>query len=555
MRHQNYLKRINRDNVSENIGEGSRIHANSLRHADEAPDSLLALQSEIGNAAVVQMLRRAGHSEVQGDTEPEPLRTKSAGIEQPVAQRSARETPDALPSGENLEESSWQIPFAKKSKGLSSDARKAIENAVDAAVREGLKAAAEGRPVPDINVVGYGNGSRLPGRGSQAEETGKERASAVETKFRDSLKERKNTLAPTVAPDHFSFDSRAASRDDPHPATRDEGRLAHINLRESNQSVLGDEGKDAVAKFVHAIWLGPEMDAYLESKKSGKSGGGLSGTARTNLEAWQGKAAASGWRLKVWSNASARDANQEFYGKLLDKGSVDIETVDAEIFDKDHSKAKEVMQTALGKKVFTLASDVARYGILYREGGVYVDVDIHPAKVELPRELTGDKEGVPFLAPELQDSKQYENVLEKEINRKRMDEGAAPLVAEDAEALKSVVDNQYGAGKLNNNFIVTPADSAFLRRLLEGLPEASDLKNLTTDSLKKNAAEKTGPNYIRNHIESHFKDKKSWPFGKRWADMFKERRIVVSKTHRQIWDRLQWITAESDITGEQRVSE
>lgn len=453
---------------------------------------------------------------------------------------------------------SWRIPFAKRSKGISETAMQEVDKAVAVAVREGLKAVEEGLPLPEVDVVGTGNGTWLPGRGGQAQETGQVRADAVATAFRDSVSAQTDSLAPdvaqNVAANRFTITRQSAGRD-PRAATKDDRRVAELSLRDPGQSVLGNEGADAVARFIHAIWLGPDRDTYAKSKASGNSDGRLSSTACDNLDAWQGKAAAGGWRLKVWSNESADDANREFYEHLRGKGSVDINTVDDQVFPDDvRSRAWSLMNESIAEKGFALASDVARYGILHRDGGVYVDVDIHPADVELPSEgLTGDKEGFPFLAPRLRDSDDYKGVLGK-VNENRRTGNLDPLDPDDKGALQSAVDFQYAAGEFNNNFIVTPADSTFLRRLLENLPDLSN-ESMAQRNVMTDAASMTGPLYIQDQIEKHLREKDAWPRYARWAEMIRDRRIVVEATSRALWDRLGWLTNESNATEERRMAQ
>ncbi|MEV6119254.1 glycosyltransferase [Streptomyces sp. NPDC052077] len=452
------------------------------------------------------------------------------------------------------ETAKWRIPFAERSKSLSETAVQEIDKAVAAAVKKGLAAAQEERPLPEVDVIGRGNGSRIPGHSGQDKATGLARAKAVKDAFSTSLSARTKGLARDVAAGRFTINPQSAGRD-PSAATNEDRRVAEISLRDPVQSVLGKKGTDTVARIIHAIWLGPDTGTDRESGDSPTSEGRLSSTARDNLEAWQGKAAASGWRLKVWSNKSAYKANQEFYGILQGKGSVDINTVGEQVFPEDvRSRAWSLMKLSIAKKGFALASDVARYGILHRDGGVYVDVDIHPADVELPSEgLTGDKEGFPFLGPRLRDSDNYRTVLEK-VNANRMSQNLDQLDADGKDALQNAVDFQYDSGEFANHFIVTPADSTFLHHLLENLPdlnaETMAQRNLATD-----AASMTGPLYIEERIKEVLKEKGAWPLYANWAQMIRDRRIVADKTSRELWDRLGWLTAESNATEERRMAQ
>jgi len=87
--------------------------------------------------------------------------------------------------------------------------------------------------------------------------------------------------------------------------------------------------KPKVPKIIHQIWLGSEMPQELKKYTA----------------TWLQKHAKGGWRYKLWTDKDVENFN--LYNK--------------DIFDRE---------TNFGAK-----SDIFRYEILYRHGGVYVDTD------------------------------------------------------------------------------------------------------------------------------------------------------------------------------------
>ena len=67
---------------------------------------------------------------------------------------------------------------------------------------------------------------------------------------------------------------------------------------------------------------------------------------------------------------------------------------------------------------YNLASDIARYAVLAKNGGVYVDVDIRPGAVSLDNigDMKMQPTDVPLFAPRLRDQASVENALKGQEN-------------------------------------------------------------------------------------------------------------------------------------------
>ncbi|WP_202800767.1 glycosyltransferase, partial [Streptomyces xiaopingdaonensis] len=478
----------------------------------------------------------------------QPLRERVEAITQillagePGSLRGGGPTPAGLPGTSPRGETGTRVVFVEGSQELSDAARAEIDNLAAEAVRRGVESARAQLPLPVVEVTGRGNGSRLPGRDREqtARATGRARAAVVADVFRAAIERHVSGLPRDVArhvgPKLFTVNERSVGRD-PEAATADQGRTADVGLRDPGQVVLGQEsgGAALVPRTVHAVWFGGELGA----------------AARENLLAWRDRAADAGWQVVLWGDAGALNANAGFINDLTASGGASFASVDRGVFPSDGSdaatgdRAHALMNWALGKGGYAMASDIARYGILHRDGGVYVDVDIHPGEVTLPSEgLTAHAGGLPFLAPQLRDSDQFQHVL-SDLNRERAAEGLPPLRADDASAMPAVVERQYAEGQFNNNFIVTPAGSSFMRGLLTGLRDPGDPSLLMRD-VHQDAAELTGPNYIRRAITSSLEESGNWPVGARWAHQFRSWQVRFAPESQQRWAGLGWLTAESD---------
>ena len=448
-----------------------------------------------------------------------------------------------LPGTSSRGETVTRVAFPEGSQELSDAARAEVDSVAADAVRRGAERARAGLPLPVVEVVGRGNGSRLPGRdrGETARVTGRARAAVVADAFRAAV-ERHAAALPRDVARHvgsklFTVNEHSRGRD-PEAGTADQGRSADVTLRDPGQVVVGQEagGIASVPRVVHAVWFGGELGS----------------AARENLLAWRDRVSDAGWQVVLWGDAGALSANAGFINDLTASGGASVATVDRGIFPAGDGgdaaagdRAHALMNWALGKGGYAMASDIARYGILHRDGGVYVDVDIHPGEVTLPSEgLAANPDGLPFLAPQLRDSGQFRRVL-SELNSERAAEGQSPLRADDVSAMPSVIERQYAEGQFNNNFIVTPAGSSFMRGLLTELRDPGD-PSLQMRDVHQDAAELTGPNYIRRAITSALEASGNWPFGSRWAHMFRSSRVRFAPEAQQRWAGLGWLTAESE---------
>lgn len=134
-----------------------------------------------------------------------------------------------------------------------------------------------------------------------------------------------------------------------------------------------------VPKDVHFFWMGKEPSAG----------------ALNNLEAWA-RSAGSTWRQHLWTDATYEGWSGQARARLEQIVTVHRDSLEA-LHIADRPQVLEVYETAVANGAYNLASDIARYLILERFGGVYADVDLHPGTVNLSSmpEITMGAEDLP----------------------------------------------------------------------------------------------------------------------------------------------------------------
>ncbi|MEV8096756.1 TcdA/TcdB catalytic glycosyltransferase domain-containing protein [Kitasatospora sp. NPDC085879] len=441
------------------------------------------------------------------------------------------------------------VRFARGDKAVTPAARTDLIVLADQLAHQGLERWKRGLPLPEIDVVGYGNGKRFPVPDlDQASRTGYERAVAVTDVLKERLVGRLAELQPdasdVLTADRFPIKERSAGTgaDEgiggavPHD-TRTRRRAVVSVDYQPHQVVIGDasRGAELVPRELHFVWLG----------------GTLSEAARGNVDAWLAKAGEAGWHVNMWADRGAMSANADFFAGLAAAGAK-VTSVDAELFahldsavDPGPSPARkpwDLYSFAVEHKAFAMASDITRYALLHREGGVYLDVDLGPGRAELPDALTMPADGIPFFAPQIHDWGHMEQILR---NNGWPSAGAGGV--DGHEALSAAVEAQYKRGNFGNNLIVTQPRSAFLKGVLESLPDPNDpVFQARAKDMRNDAASVTGPWRLMREVERFLGASGEWPAGAKWATLFDSRRVAFDPGQRRWWDGLEWLTAESE---------
>lgn len=286
-----------------------------------------------------------------------------------------------------------------------------------------------------------------------------------------------------------------------------------------------------VPRQLHFVWLGTEPAA----------------DAIANLLAWKANIAGTTWTMHLWTDSAATwvtELQNQFDGHLQ-VHPADSALAGTEVGDQN----RELYAQSITRGAFNLASDILRYGILLKEGGVYMDVDIAPGRVQLStaQEVRLHLESVPLLAPQLRDQKSVNTAL-----------GQTPGTPLNEAGLEEAAGIRYEAGKFNNNLIAVPPGSAFIQDLLDNLPRNID--RLKTDLgldayplLKELAPDISGPNFIEKRLgefaAAHL-GVTTW-VAREGAPPIHEIRqeelqILMDPGLREFWKVLEWVTTASE---------
>ncbi|MBZ9639544.1 TcdA/TcdB catalytic glycosyltransferase domain-containing protein [Streptomyces sp. PSKA30] len=439
----------------------------------------------------------------------------------------------------------FSVPFLRGERDdLSPEGQAGVAEIARAVVDAGKENWSRGMPVPKTEVVGQGNG-KFGWRSSSAAETAGMRAAVTARQLRGQIRDLlRQSSAGAPDPEYFDVTHRAAER----PG----GRAAEVVVDfRPRKIVLGGTGPDRVPKVLHFVWLGGEM----------RPG------ARQNLDQWVSRAAESGWSVQVWTDQSARNSNTGFLHALTSLGG-EVKTID-ETFFNGHSgteaaladKLRRLFTVALQNKARAMASDIARYELVYRYGGAYLDVDIAPGGIRLPAQpFSMDRNSVPLFAPELPYAETLRSTIE-DMDRELLERGAPVPDRDHGQALADAVRWKYDRGDLNNSLIVAPPQNTFLYRALQNLPDPEDPKFAALAAkgilLRKTAA-LTGPWFIKGQIKSELhKAFGVGPQGYGFADRndsyqayyraFAQNYIAFDHGHREAWARVAWLTEESEV--------
>ncbi|MFG3113672.1 hypothetical protein ACGF4C_04700 [Streptomyces sp. NPDC048197] len=256
--------------------------------------------------------------------------------------------------------------------------------------------------------------------------------------------------------------------------------------RVAERIALPDGALTPVPKDVHFFWIGEEPSAG----------------ALHNLEAWA-RSAGGRWQQHLWTDATFAEWSEPVRTRLEQLVTVHQDALEA-LRIADRPQVLEVYETAVAHGAYNLASDIARYAVLERLGGVYADVDLHPGTVDLSSmaEITMRAEDLPLLAPRVRDMGSVADALAA---------AGADAPADRMAQVDLAARLRWDAGVLGNHLIVTPPGSEFIASLLDAIPKnfAALRKHMTVpladpsrfpEELKNLAPQISGPGMIEDRI-------------------------------------------------------
>ncbi|MCG8928264.1 glycosyltransferase, partial [Lentzea sp. CC55] len=259
----------------------------------------------------------------------------------------------------------------------------------------------------------------------------------------------------------------------------------------------GDEGAVEIPKELHFAWFGTTPnEAAVQTL--------LRWAAKVRENNENSTSPGQDWKATFWTDASSAGWDPEVKQQLADAG-IDIQTdVDSLVHDLStdvqsrtdtRTTIDDVYSAAKdpNAKAYNLQSDIARYAVLAKRGGVYVDIDIRPGAVSLIEvgDLKMQPTDVPLFAPRLRDQHSVDTALAGLEN-------VAP-----GAALSTAAEIQYDKGELNNNFIVAPPGNDFIHAFTDVIPQKFESlqsygmsQEAFSKALKKQAPDISGPNVL-----------------------------------------------------------
>ncbi|MEU1518495.1 glycosyltransferase [Streptomyces sp. NPDC005811] len=273
------------------------------------------------------------------------------------------------------------------------------------------------------------------------------------------------------------------------------------------------EERPRIPPLVHFIWIG----------------GPISKDALDNVLAWAAKAQNSDWRINLWtdrlstwpmgSTARVRMAKAIEFKKIEDA------------IDPRLAATYETATTG-PKKAYPLASDIARYSILKKLGGVYADVDLGSGTVDLRQARPTLREtDVPALGPLIRDKSSLSTPLEAVA--------AAPVTGTPtADQIRTAARYLLDTGGYGNHFIMAQRDSAVMEKLIRRI--AGSVEAMDAEELHLAGPAATGPFALIRAVDEHL----SSEFGVQSLQAGEH--PLFQQAGQQFHAHMEWLTAESE---------
>jgi mannosyltransferase OCH1-like enzyme len=221
-----------------------------------------------------------------------------------------------------------------------------------------------------------------------------------------------------------------------------------------------------VPQILHFYWAGRDID-------QGKV---------DNLTKWAMAARNSAWRIWIWHDGAVAKARNT--GKL--RGEITVMKITMSVIDPS---LRYYYDAFIKARNYPAASDLARYSILLRYGGVYADVDVGPGDMDFSRPLVLEKKLPIQFGPQLRDAQAVLDALK-----------IVEAVQVTPEMVQAAAKLRRKEGSFGNHFIAVPPGSPILRKLVTLV--SARLKKLMAELHEQagNAAVLTGQGAIAQHL-------------------------------------------------------
>ncbi|MFI8855826.1 eCIS core domain-containing protein [Streptomyces prasinus] len=273
------------------------------------------------------------------------------------------------------------------------------------------------------------------------------------------------------------------------------------------------EERPRIPALVHFIWIG----------------GAISKAALDNVLAWAAKAQNTDWRINLWTDKRSSWSFASM-GRVKMAKAIQFK----EITDALDGRLAEAYETATAgpQKAYPLASDIARYSILKKFGGVYADVDLGAGTVELGQAQPAlREEDVPFLGPLIRDT--------GSLNASLTQAGAAPVTGRPtADQVRTAAHYLLETGGYGNHFIGAQRDSAVIEKMITKV--ARSIEGMGADELHMAGPVATGPFALIQVVDRHLSEE----FGVQSLQAGEHQLFQTAGQH--FHDHMQWLTDESE---------
>lgn len=286
-------------------------------------------------------------------------------------------------------------------------------------------------------------------------------------------------------------------------------QVVQQNRNAEQQEVRKNTQNLKIPALVHFVWIGKKpTQAAVE-----------------NINRWVNKAKNTDWKIYLWTDKR--------YGKpkLLNgnwglKGKIENKEI-SQALDKRLSQHYE---RAVSKKTWNMASDLARYSILAKQGGVYADVDIGPGNVSL-KEISDSSAlfggELPLFGPGLRDEQQLDRMV--------------PPNTEDTlkKRLSQAIEELNTTGQFGNHFIAAPSQNDLIEKIIIACEKK--LKEMDVSDIEPGLAMMTtGPTIVLQQINHYLQEK---------GVSTDESRAAIDRMNpllNALFANLDWLTKESE---------
>ncbi|MEH1995937.1 eCIS core domain-containing protein [Nostoc sp.] len=266
-----------------------------------------------------------------------------------------------------------------------------------------------------------------------------------------------------------------------------------------------------IPELVHFIWIG---------KNPTKA-------AVENIQKWVESARNTNWKIYLWTDK--RKGAPSTFSTFMNQWPKGVISMD--ILDTIDPRLESGYERSVKKSAYNMASDIARYSILHKWGGVYADVDIGPGQVSL-RDISESSALIagemPLFGAGLRDNKQLNNMVPPRTE--------ATLRERVAEAITKMLDD----GIFGNHFIVTPSRDRIIDNII--IACADQLSKIEDEDIEpNNAMMLTGPTIVQREIESYLRENN--------IDSSSVPRVAIERMNpilSQLFTGLDWLTEESE---------